>query len=917
MKNGKYNETFCYKLIPKGGKIKMAKMEVVKKRAMDLDVANAGKQYQQSLVKGTSSNGETNSTSIKTNVLILNKGGQKKTIYGDFQSKLKIMGILDEEPEGRMSAFRKLNAQNFVSQRENSWNDVVLKNRYVQESLKVAEEKENKRYLDTVFTNIDGMTNKAIKNSVIGTVIGGVNTKVMADRMLAGFRVKGLNSVDKMNDMIFEPLSKIDWSKKFVFGADERERLYDMFNLQQFTPFGSTPRMIDDLIRGKATMQSLAEDYVNAIGAENMPSPSFEAYCADLLSDYQNNSLDIRRMAAMYYYIKANKNSMAVNSLDNLGKLSGDFVDGMGDLLNRGIDRIADDIQTTAYNIYDNVSEYASTFGVMLNPDLRKNMDKFFDKMGFNTIGKGRDAVSYVSNSIKHYVLVEIDKQKFSYAAFKHYWELHDYVDTNSPTRIITMRFTMAEAHQLNLDKGIHDINIQRRYGYPYTQNAYRFHLDGGAYFKYYDEIVNFKAKSKIVGGLPTQKEIDAAVASNSGAETQYIEVEFTVIPSELYADESGKTFNEIPKDAKISSIISAAFNQCYQGGSLVLTPPKNDLTLDNYPITPQTFPQLLNTLHENFRIYDGGPNMFVDRGIFYVINRDGPNDLKLEDIDWLYKFDIKPKNTLYDVMQTTIVASEKTVSISLYDADIIFPNDYSESDPVISRWNKGSILGTRQSVSNQTMALNTKVEEVNHDYLLKEEEVNQPSKDFILRIPNSFLTLVPSDDIEVSYQKKTYIGTIKKWASEMEGNTRIILLYCTSREGKSKAYDNTPLGKLKSSIDRGKGKLNAKIQQAIGKVKDKYIPEANNEMQKLQDVRAKTFGDAVREAQSKGVEIKSLEDANKQGLFKQIEGGSVFHESTKEAVNPFGWGKGSSGSHNHSGFSGMGSLSRGYSITR
>ena len=284
-----------------------------------------------------------------------------------------------------------------------------------------------------------------------------------------------------------------------------------------------------------------------------------------------------------------------------------------------------------------------------------------------------------------------------------------------------------------------------------------------------------------------------------------------------------------------------------------------------------------------------------------------------MEDVDWLYKFDIKPKNTLYDMMQTTIVASEKMVSMSLYDADIIFPNDYSESDPIVSRWNKGSILGVRQSVSKHSMALNSKVEDVNHDYLLKNDEISEPTTDFIIRIPNSFLTLIPSDDVEVSYKKKTYLGTVKKWASEMDGNTRIILLYCTSREGKSKSYDNTPLGKLKSTIDKGKGKLNNKIQEAIGKVKDKYIPKANEEMQKLQDIRAKTFGEAVKKAQEAGANITSLEDASNLGLMNNIPGGGVFHESTKDAVNPFGWGKSNSGG----GFSGMGGLSRGYSITR
>lgn len=882
----------------------MAKMEVIKKATNSTSNVGSGV-----LNKGSTPNGSGDITSIKTNSLVWNKGSQRSSVFGDFTSKMKSLGILDENSQGRMAAFKKLAEENFLSTKEDSWTQNTIKNRYVQEAQKISEKKQEQKYLDKVFTNIDGLTNTALKNSRIGTIIGGVQSKVITDKIVSKLKVDQLNSIDKMNDMIFEPLSKIDWSQKFVFGAEHREQLYDMLNLQQYTPFGTTPMMIDDLIRGKSTMQTLADEYINSMGAESLPTPSFEAYCSDLLNDYQNNSLDTKRLNAMYNYIKANKNSMAVNSLDNLGQYTGDLVDGFGDLINTSIDNVAQGIQDTVYDTYDKVSNLAETFGVMLNPKLKSNIDKFMGKMGFNTIGKGRDSVSYVSNSIKHYVLVEIDKQKFNPTAFKHYWELHDFIDTNTPTRVITMRFTMREAKQLNLEKGIHDISIQRRYGYPYTQNAYRFHMDGGAHFKYYDEIVDFKAKAKIVGGLPTQKEIDAAVDAGNGAETQYVEVEFTVVPSELYDNNSGKTFNEIPKEAKLSSLITAAFNQCFEGGTLALTPLKNDVQLDNFPITPQTFPQLLENLHKNFRIYDGGPNIFVDRGIFYVINKTGPNDLNMEDVDWLYKFDIKPKNTLYDMMQTTIVASQKMVSMSLYDADIIFPNDYSESDPTISRWNKGSIMGIRQSIAAHSMSLNSKVEDVNHDYLLKTEEISEPSTDFIIRIPNSFLTLIPSDDVEVSYKKKTYLGTVKKWASEMDGNTRIILLYCTSREGKSKSYDNTPLGKIKGMVDKEKGKLNSKIQQAIGKVKDKYIPKANDEMQKLQDIRAKTFADAVKKAEEGGAEIRSLEDANNLGLFNNIPGGGVFHENVSNNVNPYGWGKANN-------LSGM-SLSRGYSITR
>ena len=295
-----------------------------------------------------------------------------------------------------------------------------------------------------------------------------------------------------------------------------------------------------------------------------------------------------------------------------------------------------------------------------------------------------------------------------------------------------------------------------------------------------------------------------------------------------------------------------------------MLTPPRNDFVLDRYVITPQTFPQLLNKLQKDFDIYDGGPNIFMDGPMTYIINRSGPNDLDLKEGDWLYKFEIKPKNTIMEWMQTIIVPSSKTVKISLFDECILFPNDDSETKPIESRWNKGSIFGPRNDSSNKSLALSTKVTKVDHDYFLSEAAANIETYDFIIRIPTTYLCPIPADNIELSFQGKTYLGTVKKWASEMHQNVRAVVLYCTAREGQSLTDDNTFVGKIRNKVNNLTGKVNQKISSYLGKIKDKYIPAANMEGRKDfgQVIQGKTLRDALYKQNPDAVVFTHLADS-------------------------------------------------------
>ena len=87
----------------------MAKMEVIKRAASSTSNAGSGV-----LNKGSTPNGSGDITSIKTNSLVWNKGSQRSSsVFGDFTSKMKSLGILDENSQGRMAAFKKLAEENF------------------------------------------------------------------------------------------------------------------------------------------------------------------------------------------------------------------------------------------------------------------------------------------------------------------------------------------------------------------------------------------------------------------------------------------------------------------------------------------------------------------------------------------------------------------------------------------------------------------------------------------------------------------------------------------------------------------------------------------------------------------------------------------------------------------------------------
>ena len=822
---------------------------------------------------GTMVSGVNGMTSIKVNDMVQKRGSQINNVFSGLNTNL-LNGQFGDMEGFNKGIFGKMKDFLFkdmnITSKEMAEGVPNWKNRYVQSATNNKLGNKNKSTIMNLFSNIDGMTETALTNSKIGTVIGGIDSRVMIGKVFKGKEVEVLEKIDMLNENVFTPLSTINWKMSYSIGnPEDREKMYNELGLSNISAFGMTPNLLDSIISGKSSMASIAKDYMNSLDHNELPDPSFDSYCKDLMNDYENGNLDVRRMAAMWDFMENNKNTMIMNGLEKIDLQSEKIIDGFGDLAHNVVDNTVAKAEDIINDTYNKANELAASFGVMLNPGLKQQMDSWMDKMGFNTKGQGKDAVAYVSEGVLYRYMIEIDKQRFKHQAFHHYWEMYDFIDTNRPTRILTMKFTAEEALQLDLKKDIFDISIQRRYGYPYTQNAYRFSLEGGAYFQPFDELVEFKAKISNRSSIPTEKEIK--LAKENGKNQDFtVMVEFAIIPPEQY-DETNKpgTFNEIPKGAKISEIITSAFQQCItDGGQLALTPPVNDLVLDEFPITPSSFPQVVQSLHDNFKIYEGGPNIFMDKGIYYVMNKKGPNELKLDNVDWLYKFEIRPRNTLFDKLLTMIIPSLRTVKIGLFADDIIFPSDNPEEEPVETKWNKGSVLGMKEAISHHASSLSTIVKDVNHDYLLNQPAENLPVIDFIIRIPNTFLNLIPSDDVELSYQGKTYLGTIKKWASEMHLNQRVVVLYCTSKEGKSKAYDSTPIGKLKASIDNMKAGLSTKVSQAIGNVKNKYLDGANAEGEKRVQIEADKFASAVAQYENKtGERIESLYDAQEAGL--------------------------------------------------
>ncbi len=65
-----------------------------------------------------------------------------------------------------------------------------------------------------------------------------------------------------------------------------------------------------------------------------------------------------------------------------------------------------------------------------------------------------------------------------------------------------------------------------------------------------------------------------------------------------------------------------------------MLTPPKNDLSWINMQSLLRHFSAFCLNPQKDFDIYDGGPNIFMDGPMTYIINKSGPNNLDLKDGD-------------------------------------------------------------------------------------------------------------------------------------------------------------------------------------------------------------------------------------------------------------------------------------------
>lgn len=828
------------------------------------------------------SDGHTNyhpgETSKKTNPLFnIKKHNNFSAVNSIIKEANKVSGTQDKMQLIKNQLALDSAGGNFYD--DNSWTGGMM-NRYVAEAMETANKKKDKTILDEWFDKIDGMTNKALTNSKLGIVFSGFDSRTLANKILSGQDVVNIQNVDELNKNIMD-FNKVDWKLLYTFGKSNYDKMRDPNTTNQerwamvknFTRFGSTPNLAASLMDGSSSTADIANDYVKSVSMDEIPTPAFQSYCKDLLAQYKNGDLDAKRIITMYEYYRTNPNTMMVNSLDKFERSATKLVDGFGDTLIGYTEDAAkwandkiDETFNTINDMYSKGSDMLQSFGVMLNPGLKDKIDAWHSKMGFSVSGKGKDAQAFLSASIKFSTMIEIDDIKLSEEVFEHYWELHDYVDTNMPTRELTLNLGLVELKQIDWTKKIHKIKIQRRYYFPHTQNAYKFSVTNGGKMYFYEEISNMTAKCISRKKPFTKKEYDAMEKSDNGGTQHRLKMIFR-LTSEFMYDEATKgkvAFNEIPKEVNISTIITSAYSNSIKKGQLMLTPPRNDFVLDRYVITPQTFPQLLNKLQKDFDIYDGGPNIFMDGPMTYIINRSGPNDLDLKEGDWLYKFEIKPKNTIMEWMQTIIVPSSKTVKISLFDECILFPNDDSETKPIESRWNKGSIFGPRNDSSNKSLALSTKVTKVDHDYFLSEAAANIETYDFIIRIPTTYLCPIPADNIELSFQGKTYLGTVKKWASEMHQNVRAVVLYCTAREGQSLTDDNTVVGKIRNKVNNLTGKINQKISSYLGKIKDKYIPAANMEGRKDfgQVIQGKTLRDALYKQNPDAVVFTHLADS-------------------------------------------------------
>lgn len=627
-----------------------------------------------------------------------------------------------------------------------------------------------------------------------------------------------------------------------------------------------------------ATIESLQNTYTspygggNINGANNLPSSLQGSsdwgnwFFNSLSQNYRaknaryNEIMDLAE-AADPYWDREYRHTMAFDYLDKAKEGGARFIDGAGDYIKETWDNISENARSTVDNYYDSINNTLQGLGFdkMLNPELKKNLDKFMDKMGFSkTKGEGYDWEGFLSKEIMYSNIIAIHTDESNTVEIPSenlidYYEEHDYINKNYPIRKLKIKMEYDQKNKINLkeimkrDKRLL-VTISRQYAFSVSQNYDKMTFDGNAVFRVYETCKFFEAIPNISDWQkkPSKKEIEEKVAEKDPTAVSELmeDLELTLTSqNDKLLTNAKATFSGIPsKDTTIESVLLHGFKLHFKGKDekdqsdnsassmestkddikLAMTKPDINEELGNI-ITPVNFPDLVDYYHKasGGRLYNGGYNIFMDNDVVYLLNKKGPNTIEFE-YDWKYEIRVFRKGTVVDTPYTMISRSKKKVVFGLYNEDIIMAGDYSnfnEEKEVVVKTSAPANISTRTDPN----ATNVKFITNNSGSTIVDSDNIKKTEEFLVRIPSTFLVFRPGDNIKIIFgdDHKEYNGTIKKWAAEQNLDVRCVILWVVLNEGQDKTssdadIENNPIQKAISRFQEKTTKLSEKWSSKV-----------------------------------------------------------------------------------------------------
>ena len=711
------------------------------------------------------------------------------------------------------------------------------------EAMRVAN---NETMIQSGFPFVGGLTSQLFDQQKMMVINGktfyGIETKPMEK--------VGLSLAGCWKDIPDSIQVRISWGKAFTKALTSPEIIGAALNL-----FGEEPIM-------QEIMQYAAMGLEILPIAQEVLSPEFDKYAAALKIAYGMLDEEDKQIIGLYKYYKTamiNYNDPIMNpdgTQWNLGREISDSFFGsinynVTNFVKGGVDYISETWQNISlegasfvrdsFNEFNNFSqafESATGIKLQLDPKFEQGVYDTMEKLGFGQPGIGIDTQAYIQNALITKTTCLINDNIFvDFNNVLSYHEIFDFRNSKFAKRRILIRLSAEELSRLKFDDDVNNkITVNRKYGFALGQHPkgtlpYNYNTE----FTEYDEIKDFKfklIKDSIQGDREALKKIGQKTAEKSALYPHglaknnksmvYQDIWLELYPDKLLEAENGIPINGIPSDVPASTLILQGFQTSIdEHFKIVMQEPKNDVVLKDVAIPPQTFNQLVNSLQKDYGIYEGGVNIFVDRDIFYVLPKEGLTDFEVDkqhiDGSWEFEFRVRQIETEPNPeMLVFIIPSRRKIIWPLTEADISSPTESTEFKTIVNPYSKGSTLGLTQGTTGQ--ALGQVIEPQQHSYMTPKPVENKKYYNIFLKIPHTFTRFTPGDKITIKWRNETYVGDVRKWASQQHNNERRVIVdaICEIAPEKQNLVDKLSPGNWIEKLQEKAAEFNARFESTM-----------------------------------------------------------------------------------------------------